>query len=171
MDASVERTQAKMFRCTLYLQSIPKPFIVHDEHFVFWHLPPSQLPFYHSQGKHLIFYIGYKTFHFLYRMFTHLFLSQSLRSAVPCHLVCPKVDVNPMDEVVVQQESLQGAFKRGKGKLVTTEAMSWCSWQGNQTLFFPELSLKAASQQQAEGKAELQVQSFLRSQKIHVTIQ
>lgn len=33
----------------------------------------------------------------------------------------------------------------------------------NRLTFFAELSLKAASQQQAEGKAELQVQSFLRS--------
>lgn len=65
----------------LYLQGIPKTFMLHAEQFLFWHLAPSQLPLYRSQGKHL-----------LYRTFTCLFLFQSSRRAVLHHLLCPKME-------------------------------------------------------------------------------
>lgn len=134
----------------------PKPFTVHVEQFVFWHLAPLQLPLYHSQGKPLIFYIVHSHACFFPRLWEELF---SITSFVPkwmsasCMWLC----------LATRETSRNFQKRNGKNHhhwsivLILMAGLSSC------LTFFAELSLKAASQEQAEGKAELQAQSFLRT--------
>lgn len=133
----------------------PKPFTVHVEQFVFWHLAPLQLPLYHSQGKPPIFYIGHSHACFFSRLWEELL---SITYFVPkwMSISCMWLWFSKRDFKELSKEEWEKSH-HWSIVLMFMAGLSSC------LTFFAELSLKAASQQQAEGKAELQVQSFLRT--------
>lgn len=157
-----------MFHCMLSLQSIPKPFIVHAEQFVFWHLAPSQLLLYHSQGKHLISYIGY----------SHACFFSSLWEELSSNTwFVPKWMSISCMWLWFSKRAFKELSKEEWGKLVTTEEMSWCSWQDYQTLYFLLNSASRQSQSTAgwgqswiAGTILSKIRHIV-SQQIHITIQ
>lgn len=126
-DASVEATQAEVLHCIYIALSAKYPKAIHSACWTVHVLALTPIINTHLEPSR-------KTPHLVYRTFTCLFLYQSLRRAALHHPLCPQMGVKLMYVVVVQQERLQGAFNRGKGKPVTTEAGSWWSRQNYQAV-------------------------------------